>query len=68
MQFLTKEKAAHLEELIGFLSNYMGPENGEEHQIGTSVKEEDVDVDLTETLKKLGDINKQRQELISKFK
>jgi hypothetical protein len=66
--FISLERARQLEETINWLSNYKGPENGDMHQIGESIKPEDKEEEFTQLLLELGEINKRREEIISRFK
>jgi hypothetical protein len=68
IEFLSKQRANSLQESISFLSSYKGPEEGVQHQIGSSNKIEDRDEKFSELLEELGKINKRREEIINLFK
>lgn len=69
IEYLTLERAKELENLIGYLSNYKGSDDTEiMHQIGTSNKIEDMDVYYTKQLKKLGELNRERENILQLFK
>ena len=67
-EYLTLERAIKLEESIGWLSNYKGNEDDILHQIGKSNKIEDMDVYYTKQLKRLGELNKERENILNTFK
>ena len=68
VKYLTKEKVIRLEQTMSFLSNYTGPEEGTINQIGSSSKIEDRDEEDTKMLIRLGELNKEREEILSYFK
>lgn len=65
--YMPLSKAQFLEESIGWLSNYTGPEENSVDQIGPSSKKEDKNVEYTDLLIELGNINKRRKEILNKF-
>ena len=67
LQFISHKKAKLLEDSIGFLSNYSGPDDNEIHVVGNSLKEEDRNIQMTELLLELGKINKRRKEILDLF-
>lgn len=68
IEYIPLKKAIKLEEIIGWLSNYKGSEDGILHLIGNSNKPEDMDVYYTKQLKRLGELNKERESILNTFK
>jgi hypothetical protein len=64
-KYLPLEKIEKLQDSIGFLDTYK-PVAGEEHFVANSM-DAMVDIEMTVALRKLGEINKQRDELIYKI-
>ena len=67
IMFMSLERAKQLEESVAFLSDYKGSEEGIEDQIGSSVKLEDRDLHFTPLLQRLGELNKEREEILKEF-
>lgn len=63
-KFIKIEKAIRLEDSIGFLSSYK-PTEGEIHHIGSSL--EDVDEKYTKLLRRLGELNLEKEEILKEF-
>lgn len=63
--FLSKAKIKELESSIGWLSNYIGPNDGETHIVGESL--DGNEEKNTELLKTLGEINKERAYIIKRL-
>jgi len=64
-KYLPLEKAKKLEEVIGFLSHYKPVEGFVDH-IGPSIEE--VDEKYSQLLKRLGELNVERDEILEQFK
>jgi len=70
-RYISLKKATEMEDSIGFLSHYTGPHLhgqpwGGENVVGNSLT--DIDQEATDKLKRLGEINKEREELLNWFK
>lgn len=68
IKFLTPQRAQQLEDSISFLSQYILPHAGIQHVIGTSIEEKDIDKEGTEKLRRLAELNKERNEILQYFK
>ena len=65
-EFISKRKIKLLEESIGFLSNYMPPHDVKVfHTVGENL--EDIDLENTVLLNRLGQVNLERESLIAKL-
>jgi len=64
-RYITIERIKILQEGFGFLDQYITPPDGEIHHIGPNINTEDVN--NTNLLRELGDINKRREEIIKKL-
>jgi hypothetical protein len=68
-QFLTLQKAQALENTIAFLREYKGPENDSiMHLIGPSTNPEEADQYYTKQLRRLAEINIERENILNLFK
>lgn len=71
IRFLSLKKIQLLQESIGFLDNYKLPkpkdDDGDTHIVGETVSYEDRDVEMTNLLKTLGQLNEKREEIIKKI-
>lgn len=67
IMFMSLERAKQLQESIAWLSNYKGSQDGIEDQIGNSAKLEDRDEHFTILLHRLGELNKEREEILKEF-
>lgn len=63
-RYITIERIKILQDSINFLDNYITPDN-EIHYIGPNINTEDVN--NTDLLRELGNINKRRKEIIKKL-
>jgi hypothetical protein len=61
------ERAKQLQDSIAWLSNYKGSEKGIEDQIGNSNAIEERDEHFTKLLHRLGELNKEREEILKEF-
>jgi len=64
-RYISLGKIEKLQDSVGFLNTYK-PVEGQEHFVADSV-DDVVDIEMTIALRKLGEINKQRDELIYKI-
>ena len=63
-KYLTKEQIITLQESVGFLDNYITPDN-EVHHVGPNVNTEDMKETLL--LRELGEINLRRIQIIKQL-
>lgn len=68
VEFISIKRAALLENSINWLSLYKGSvDKNIQHVVGETKKEEDRDIEFTNLLLELGEINKRREEIIKLF-
>lgn len=64
-QYISKQKIKVLEDSIGFLSNYKTPDSQVSHIVGENLN--DIDLENTILLNRLGQINLERENLIKEL-